>query len=74
MIYISDLQQLSNSWTERLGNSAQPLPYRDALSECIYELNNLISKSIKEEFDYHDFLEMQADEYLSSIDAHERAA
>ena len=48
MIYISDLQQLVASWLERMGNSSQPLPYRDAIGECLYDLNNLIDKSLIE--------------------------
>lgn len=65
MIYVSDLQQLVSVWTERLGNNSQPSSYKDALSECIYELNNLISTSILEEFTYQDFLEKEADTQLS---------
>lgn len=75
MIYISDLQNLVSSWLERLGDSSQPLPYRDALNECIYDLNNLIDHSLIEEADYQDMLESwNADNYLSSLEAHEAVA
>ena len=46
MVYISDLQPLINSWQERLHNQYQPTPYKDALSECIYDLNQCINNSI----------------------------
>ena len=75
MIYISDLQQLVASWLERMGNSSQPLPYRDAIGECLYDLNNLIDKSLIEEADYQEMLEeWDADNFLSSSEAPEAIA
>lgn len=75
MIYITDLQFLVSSWLDRLGDPSQPLAYKDALNECIYDLNNLIDRSLTEELDYKDMLESwQADNYLSSLEAHESAA
>ena len=56
MIYITDLEQLSLSWTERMTDSSQPIPYRDALNECVYELNKLINKAIEEELNYQQAL------------------
>jgi hypothetical protein len=70
MIYTNDLQKLSDSWKERLSNNTQPLSYKDALSECIYELDNLICRSIEEEFSYNDFLE-EADSHYSNIEPEE---
>ena len=49
MVYVSDLQGLVSVWQDRLDNYSYPSAYRDAVSECIYELNNLINKSIEEE-------------------------
>ena len=75
MIYISDLQQLADEWTERLNNPAQSFEYKNALSECIYDLNQLINHSIEEELDYKEMLDSwEADNYLSSIEAHEAVA
>ena len=66
MITISDLQKLQQSWQDRLDSTIQPLAYRDALSECIYDISVLINSSIEEELSYQDFLSQQADDYLSS--------
>ena len=78
MVYIADLQQLINSWQERLGSNVQPSPYKDALSDCIYDLNQLINRAILNEMaekDARDYiLSQEADDYLSSMEAHEYAA
>lgn len=75
MITISDLQQLTKSWQERLGDTSQPLPYKDALNDCLYELNQLINHAIEEELDYQDMLDSwEADAYLSTMEAHEHIA
>lgn len=70
MIYINDIQQLVDTWTERMNNTAKPFDYRNALSVCIYELNQLISKARLDEMteeDARDYLLSQdADAYLSS--------
>lgn len=76
---ITDLRNLISQWTERMGNNAQPLPYRDALGECIYELNCLINKVLQDEMmteqDALDYiLSQEADSYLSSLEAHEHVA
>lgn len=77
MVYISDLQHLVSQWTERM-SSSQPLSYRDALSECIYELNCLINKTLLNDMTEQDALDyllsQEADSYLSSMEAHEHAA
>ena len=74
MIYVSDLQHLISQWTDRMRNHAHPSSYRDAISECIYELSKVINSSIEEELSYQDFLSQQADDYLSTMEAHEPAA
>lgn len=67
MIYISDVQQLADKWTERMNNPSQSLEYKDALSECIYELNQLINKTLINEMTEEDarqyILEQDADYY-----------
>ena len=75
MICVSDLQQLISSWQERMSKQAHPFEYKNALSECIYDLNQLINHSIEEELDYKEMLDSwEADNYLSSIGAHEAVA
>ena len=75
MICVSDLQQLISSWQERMSKQAHPFEYKSALSECIYDLNQLINHSIEEELDYKEMLDSwEADNYLSSIEAHEEVA
>lgn len=70
MISISDVQQLADKWTERMNNPSQSFDYKTALSECIYELNQLINRTLLDELieeearDY--LLSQEADEYLSS--------
>jgi len=74
MIYISDVQQLADKWTERMNNPAQSFDYRNALSECIYDLNQLINKTLLDEMTEEDarqyLLEQEADSYLSSEENH----
>lgn len=70
MIYINDLQQLADKWTERMSNPTQSFDYKNALSECIYELNQLINNTLLDEMTEEDardyILSQQADSYLSS--------
>ena len=70
MIYINDLQQLADKWTERMNNPAQSFEYKNALSECIYDLNQLINKTLLDELTEEEarqyLLEQEADSYLSS--------
>ena len=70
MIYINDIQQLADKWTERMDNPAQPFDYKNALSECIYELNQLVNKTLLDEMTEEDareyILSQEADDYLSS--------
>ena len=78
MIYISDVQQLADKWTERMNNPTQSFDYRNALSECIYELNQLINKALLDEMTEEDardyILQQEADSYLSSEEAYYAAA
>lgn len=78
MIYISDIQQLADKWTERMNNPAQSFDYRNALSECIYELNQLINKTLLDEMTEEDardyILSQEADSYLSSEENYYAAA
>lgn len=78
MVYITDLQNLISQWVERVGNAAYDSPYREGLSECAYELNCLINKTLIDSMTRQDALDyilsQEADSYLSSIEAHENAA
>ena len=74
MLYTSDFNQLLNNWNAQLNSKSVDPAYKDALRDCIYDLNSLLTKSIDEELTYQDFLEMEADSYLSSLEAHEPAA
>lgn len=74
MITVSDIQQLINKWQERVDNPSQPFAYKNGIGECIYDLNQLILHSIQEELSYEDFLSMEADSYLSSLESHEKVA
>lgn len=70
MVYITDLQNLISQWIERVGNAAYDSPYREGLSECAYELTQLINRSIQESLEYQDALDMwAAEEYEASINA-----
>ena len=70
MIYVNDVQQLADKWTERMNNPTQSFDYKTALSECIYDLNQLINKTLLDELTEEDarqyLLEQDADSYLSS--------
>ena len=74
MIYISDLQQLADKWTGRMNNPAQSFEYKNALSECIYELNQLIDRTLLDEMTEEDareyILSQEADAYISSEEAY----
>ena len=69
MIYISDIQQLADKWTERMNNPAQSFNYKIALSECIYDLNQLINKTLLDQMTEEDardyILSQEADSYIS---------
>ena len=78
MIYISDLQQLVGKWQERVGSNVYPSPYKDGVMDCIYELNEFINRQLIEAMTEEDarqyLLSQKADDYLSSMEAHEYAA
>lgn len=78
MIYVNDVQQLADKWTERMNNPTQSFDYKTALSECIYDLNQLINKTLLNELTEEDarqyLLEQDADSYLSSEENYYAAA
>lgn len=78
MVYISDLQKLIGTWMERINNPVHSLSYKDAISDCIYELNEIVNKAVIDQLDYESMLDYihnnEADIYLSSAEAHERVS
>lgn len=74
MITISDCQQLVNKWMERTQNPLHSFDYKNALLECVDELNHLINHSIEEELLYQDYLDVEADNYLSAMKDYEETA
>ena len=77
MIYPSDLQHLCTSWSERISDHNYPPDYRDALSECLFDINSLIDKTVMDEMTEKDamdyILSQQADTYLSSMEAYDKS-
>ena len=73
MIYLSDIQNLISEWTERMDLIVYPQSYRDAISDCIYDLNNLVDDAIKEEMQAEEFFWSQM-EGKSCSDNQEKAA
>ena len=77
MIYPSDLQHLCASWSERVANHSYPPDYRDAISECLYDVSNLVDKAITDELTEQDAMEYilskEADNYISSMEVYEQA-
>ena len=71
MVTVTDLQKLIVNWQERLENPLQTPSYKDAVGECIFELNNVISHSIEEELSYQEFLDKEADAHFSNLEPEE---
>ena len=78
MIYINDLQQLICSWQGRMDSSVYPSSYKDGVMDCIYELNQLINKTLLNEMTEEDardyILSQEADAYLASEEDYYAAA
>lgn len=72
MIYEGDLSILTNMWKERMQSPKYDAGYKDALRDCIYEMDSLIESLLEPEEDIQRYLDEQnADAYLSTIEAHE---
>ena len=73
MLYDSDLNALLSQWEERLSYQTTEQPYKDALRDCIYDVRMLIDKQFQEEALAKEAWEQQmADDYLATIEAHDR--
>ena len=84
MIAERNIESLLSQWKERLRNESYSEEYRCALGECMYDLQTILGK-IKEEEEANlqeviaslppkeveDYLlQQEADDYLSSLEAH----
>lgn len=49
MLYDTDINNLLSEWNERLGLSGNSQSYKDALSECIFDLKCAVNKNFEEE-------------------------
>lgn len=75
MIYVTDLQNLVSQWLSRSTDHSYPSPYRDAISECICDLNTLLENHFREEIESHEaYEESLADTWLSSLESLEEVA
>lgn len=51
-----------HAWTERLDNPVLPQSYKDAVNDCLFELNRLVSGALEEELDaYEPLKEVRSD-------------
>jgi hypothetical protein len=74
MPFQSDIVSLLSQWKERALNESYSDQYRDAVNDCIYELNDIVRKRMMEEavdrMSDEDikqyFEEIDADSYISS--------
>ena len=74
MPFQSDIVSLLSQWKERALNESYSDQYRDAVNDCIYELNDIVRKRMMEEAvdrmtdeDIKQYLEeIDADSYISS--------
>lgn len=75
MVTISDLQHLIDEWTERMGKPSHTSSYKDAMMDCIYDLNKVILHSINEELAYNEaFMKDLIEEYQLNAFPDEHAA
>ena len=51
MFYASDISAIIATWLERLENPNYPDAYRDALSDCTYELISFMNKLINDQLE-----------------------
>lgn len=72
MIYEGDLTILSQMWEERLRNPELDTSYKDAVKDCLYEMNSFVNAMSEFDEDTQKYLDEQnADAYLSSMESHE---
>lgn len=70
MVYENDINKMLSQWQSGLVN--QSADYKVAVMDCIYDLRCLMDKQFAEEALARECFEEQlADNYLSSIEAHD---
>lgn len=75
MFYEYDVKKLISQWKKRASNSAYSDPYRVAVNECIFELDDFLSQMFDGEIEAREYLnQLEAEDYLSSIEAHDNIA
>jgi hypothetical protein len=62
MMYLTDIERLLSSWTERLGNPTLPQSYKDGLNDCLFELNQLVSDTVENEIAAYEHIMEEAHE------------
>lgn len=82
MVHSTNINDLLHAWQNKLQNNHLSSEYKDALNDCLYDLQEVLKYSWQEEFldslpseeaeQY--LLEQEADNYLSTIEAHENIA
>lgn len=71
MIYPSDLKTILQQWETTVQHYSPSSDCHKAVSRCISDIQHLLNQSHTDDLTYEDFLSMEADEYLSSIEAHD---
>ena len=71
MLYDSEINSLLDQWTERLNYVTAEQSYKDAVRDCIYDVKSLIHSQDVEEAAAA-FEQEIADDYLSTIEAHDK--
>lgn len=82
MAHPTNINNLLHIWQGRLQDSQFSTEYREAIGDCIYELQEVLNYSWQEEYinslppeEVEQYLhEQEADSYLSTIEAHENIA
>ena len=73
MLYSSDFNGLLARWDKETKDSHREQPYKDAVRDCIYDLRCMIDDKFAEEMLAQEAWEQQmADNYLATIEAHDR--
>ena len=72
MLYESDVNNLLAQWKNEL-NQSKDVSFQDGIRDCIYDLTMLMRRNFEEEALAQEAWEQQmADDYLATIEAHDR--
>ena len=67
MIYTKDINDLLAQWTKRMAEFSSNSEYVDGVRDCIYDLNQLLTKSLDEELAYKDYVEQEQLSFLPPL-------